>query len=306
MIKLTEDTFAFPNVATPTFLKALCIHPSRLDDTMVVIPNDVQIKNAPTKVLLHTAQDIVEGLESDSNFFNGEKFKNLVTFTHGEIQTGRIIGRGGFCTVKELVAIKSNKARRTFMSRQRSNSSSNLNELVQQNGVMNLTYNGVEMSTKEYLTYACNRGKGSGFVIKQVAEEWVYSNRITFLKGTVDLALEAKYLATLSHPNIVEVKAVAEGGPYREGYFILLDRLHETLPMRLKRWTTTDRQCKGITGVFVGGKKKQLMLDVNRLEGAYGVANALKYIHSVNLVYRDLVSAGLFIWFLCHRMSSLT
>ena len=167
---------------------------------------------------------------------------------------------------------------------------SNFDEAVESNGVMNLTYNGVEMSIKEYLTYACNRGKGPGFVVKQVAEDWVQTNRITFLKGTVDLALEAKYLASLSHPNIIEVKAVAEGGPFREGYFLILDRLHETLPTKLKKWTTIDRQCKGITGVFVGGKKKQQFLSLNRMEAAYGVANALKYIHSVNLVYRDLVS----------------
>jgi serine/threonine protein kinase len=261
---------------------------------MVVITNEVQIRNAPTKVLLQTAEDIVGGLTSQSKVFNKVKFDKLPAFSHAELHTGRIVGRGGFCTVKELTAIRSGTSRKMFMARRRSNSNLNFDAEPSDGGVMNMTYNGVEMSDKEYLTHSCNRGKGAGYVVKQVAEEWVYTNRITFLKGTVDLAVEAQFLATLSHPNIIQLKGVAEGGPFREGYFLILDRLHETLPMKLKKWMTTDRQCTGITGVFVGGKKKQTSLFVGRMEAAFGVANALNYLHSRNLVYRDLVSNCIF------------
>jgi serine/threonine protein kinase len=262
---------------------------------MVVISDEIQIKNAPTKVLLHTAQDIVEGICSDSAVFDDTKLNRLPTFSHSEIMTGRTIGRGGFCVVKEIVSIKSGKPKRGFMSRQRSNSNSNLtfaenDANSKSKGVMNLTFNGVDMSPKEYLTYTCNRGKGPYFVVKQVCEDWAFTNRITFLKGTVDLALEAKYLASLSHPNIVELRAVSEGGPFKEGYFIFLERLNDTLPTKLKKWTTVDRQCKGITGVFVGGKKKLDSLYISRMEAAYGIANALNYVHSRNLIYRDIVS----------------
>jgi serine/threonine protein kinase len=258
-------------------------------EKMVIISDEIQIKNAPTKVLLQTAEEIVQGISQRSTFFNDEKLQSLPTFFNGEIQVGRIIGRGGFCTVKELVGIKTGKSKKGTVQRRMSNGNLNDQSSVS-NNAMSLTYNGVDMSAKEYLTHSCNRGKGVIYVVKQVAEELEYSNRITFLKGCVDLALEAKYLSTLSHPNIIEVKGVSAGGPFRQGYFIVLDRLHDTLPSKLKKWTTVDRQCKGITGVFTGGKKKIDGLFVNRMQAAYGIANAVNYIHSRNLVYRDLVS----------------
>mmetsp|Transcript_3958 Transcript_3958/g.6615 ORF Transcript_3958/g.6615 Transcript_3958/m.6615 type:complete len:417 (-) Transcript_3958:1481-2731(-) len=262
---------------------------------MVVINNDVQIRNAPTRVLLQTAHDIVDDICQHTTVFDDAKLAKVNKFSHEEIVTGRIIGRGGFCTVKEITAIRSpNKKRSAMMRQQRrksGGSSWNLRkskQKTQQETIMDMSHNGIEMSVKEYMAYAAAKGGKTKYVVKQVAEEWIYQNRITFLKATVDLAIEAKYLSSLNHPSIIELRGVSESGPFAEGYFIVLDRLTDTLPGKLKKWMTIDRQCKGITGAFVGGKKKESLLFINRMETAFGVADALNYIHSKKLVYRDL------------------
>lgn len=265
---------------------------------MVVINNEVQIKNAPTRVLLQTAEDIVADIAANTQVFDETKLASVTQFNHEEILTGRIIGRGGFCVVKEISSIKSeNKKRSAMMFNQRRKSTSRLNlrsssktKKSQQETIMDMSHNGIEMTVKEYMAYSCSKGGKSKYVVKQVAEEWIYQNRITFLKATVDLAVEAKYLSALAHPNIIELRGSAASGPFSEGYFLVLDKLTDTLPGRLKKWMTTDRQCKGITGAFTGGKKKVQALFVNRMETAFGVANALNHIHSKNIVYRDLVS----------------
>jgi serine/threonine protein kinase len=265
---------------------------------MVAINGEMQIKNAPTRVLLQTAQDIVTDIADNTTVFDDDKLSKVTAFSHDEIVTGRIIGRGGFCTIKEITSIKSeNKKRSTMMFAQRRKSGSRLSlrkstPKTQQETIMDMSQNGVEMSVKEYMAYAATRGGRTKYVVKQVADEWIYQNRITFLKATVDLAIEAKYLSALAHHHIIELRGVSQSGPFAEGYFLILDKLVDTLPGKLKKWNTIDRQCKGITGAFVGGKKKESALFVNRMEAAFGVANALDYIHSMNIVYRDLVSAS--------------
>lgn len=274
----------------------LIVSDKQMVQKMVEITNENQIKNAPTSVLLSTANDIVSDLVKDSTFFDDAKLQAVTRFQHKEVQTGRIIGRGGFCTVKEIVSIRSAKEKRGKMmwaSRRKSGGSRmNVTSPKKQKHQerLDMSYNGVEMSVKEYMTYSANRGGKTRYVVKAVAEEWVYQNRLTYLKGTVDLALEAKYLSTLAHPHIIELRGLSQNGPFNEGFFLVLDRLNDTLPTQLKKWMTIDRQCKGITGAFTGGKKKITALFVDRMKAAYGIANALSYLHSMNLVYRDLVS----------------
>ena len=58
-------------------------------------------------------------------------------------------------------------------------------------------------------------------------------------------ALEAEFLASLNHPHIMKLRGVAfdgtsgfESGP--TGYFLIIDRLFETLGDRIKRWAKSS------------------------------------------------------------------
>lgn len=59
--------------------------------------------------------------------------------------------------------------------------------------------------------------------------------------GFSDLALETEFLASLNHPHIMKLRGLAfsgtsgfETGP--TGYFLIIDRLFETLVDRIQRW----------------------------------------------------------------------
>ena len=56
-----------------------------------------------------------------------------------------------------------------------------------------------------------------------------------------DLALEAEFLAKLDHPNIIKLRGLTHSGAAGFangpcGYFLIIDRLFETLKERIKRW----------------------------------------------------------------------
>jgi len=140
--------------------------------------------------------------------------------------------------------------------------------------------------TKEFLVKTSRRPR---YVMKRVSDEFKNENKDTYVKGCIDLALEAKYLSSLSHPSILDVRGVAACGPFSGGYFIIIDRLDETLPKRLNNWMTVDRQTKGVTGLFTGGRSKVNDLLVKRLLVAFDIASALAYLHELRVVYRDLV-----------------
>jgi len=60
-----------------------------------------------------------------------------------------------------------------------------------------------------------------------------------------DLALEAEFLASLNHPHIMKLRGLAfngtsgfETGP--TGYFLIIDRLFETLDDRIEHWTKSS------------------------------------------------------------------
>jgi len=102
----------------------------------------------------------------------------------------------------------------------------------------------------------------------------VQSNAEQFTMGAEDLVHETAILANLSHRHVVKIYGRAEGRltDVFPDYFVLLERLHETLHDRLEAW-------KG-AGVPVPAAQ--------RTEVALAVAEATAYLHSKNILFRDL------------------
>jgi hypothetical protein len=141
----------------------------------------------------------------------------------------------------------------------------------------------------------------------------------TFAQGAADLAVEAMFLGTLDHPNIVKLRAVPSGaietvvssssssgsatntpkastdGSNSDnnniGFFIVIDRLVETLEHRIRRWQVQMDECPH-GGMFYRMSKeykdKQKTMLKERLQVALDIATAFVYLHSLNIAYRDL------------------
>ena len=135
-----------------------------------------------------------------------------------------------------------------------------------------------------------------------------------YATGTVDLVMEGMFLASLNHPNIIKVRALPTGGvrsllqtENREyGYFLVLDRLFNTLGDQIygvwspsNNYKNRNNSQKGAEhrlnirkklGFFPMKKdiKKRDEDLVVRLKVAFDLSAAIQYLHSKNIIYRDL------------------
>lgn len=127
-----------------------------------------------------------------------------------------------------------------------------------------------------------------------------------YITGAADLVVEAKFLASLEHPNIIKLRGMAAAGTSgfakmeERGYFLLLDRLQCTLEDKIDEWkeyntklTTTaasssSSSSKGATNNESNHNKKRRDFLAERLHVAFDVCAALDYLHTNHIVYRDL------------------
>ena len=120
------------------------------------------------------------------------------------------------------------------------------------------------------------------------------SNMDQFMIGVEDLVNEAAMLASLQHPNIITLhgRAGGCGGAndnnslrLSDGFFILLDRLKDTLDDRIKGWKKISTNNKGGGG---GAASASSSTWASQIKTACAIADAMSYLHTRNIVFRDL------------------
>jgi serine/threonine protein kinase len=214
-------------------------------------------------------------LES-SRFIKPQMCKTLPQFDRDELILGKLMGSGGFSQVFEVMAFCP------------SCEASDCLTLDQQD------------ARKKISNQSRRRSKGKNpFVVKHIQSKFLVDTK-RFKDAAIDLVVEANFLASIKHPNILSIKGWALGGSLaysggkHDGFFIVLDRLEETLDQRIRNWSQQLKRYKqpSLEKIAKEGKIQRLLF-AGRLNIARDIASAIAYLHENGIIYRDLKPANI-------------
>lgn len=260
-----------------------------------------------------------------NHFFQNTHARDLPTFDSSEIGIGPRLGVGGFGVVCEVQRIKlepgsggdhNDSGRQpSIVTQQRSTSAggtfeeedtqhklqsirdrdadailieADLGSLTELNGVdqHDYHYNLIPTAARTFMAEHCLRDGDARYAIKRLKPDLSDKDK---LYGVKDLAIEAKFLAVVSHPNIIKMRGTASTDSLRYDFFIILDRLYETLDERIDVWAEQEKQFVGCCAGMWGANKEELTsLRLERITALYDLSKAMAYLHENNIIYRDM------------------
>jgi hypothetical protein len=177
---------------------------------------------------------------------------------------GRVLGRGGFCVVSEVTKI-------VLQKNEDSMEVDGTEKMDDEHAIYNVVQDRSFMET-----HCIRKGKDCRYALKKLQESSKNSAQ-TFINGVVDLAVEARFLSVIRHPNIIKMRAMANTSPYTLDFFVVLDRLYDILGQRIQKW---KKQKPGnFRKLTDRAGKKESALWLERLTVAYDLASALQYLH---------------------------
>lgn len=136
------------------------------------------------------------------------------------------------------------------------------------------------------------------YIIKNLNPKLAFNPK-KLVVGAKDLVMEAHFLSSLRHPNIIELQGWSAAGiagfsetGRADGFFLVFDRLKETLSKKISTWRERSKETKKGT-IMKSRTSLRMQLFAERVQVAIDIADAVQYMHGKRIVYRDLKPANI-------------
>eukprot|EP00814_Leptocylindrus_danicus_P003446 CAMPEP_0116040556 /NCGR_PEP_ID=MMETSP0321-20121206/24438_1 /TAXON_ID=163516 /ORGANISM="Leptocylindrus danicus var. danicus, Strain B650" /LENGTH=487 /DNA_ID=CAMNT_0003520411 /DNA_START=541 /DNA_END=2000 /DNA_ORIENTATION=- len=196
------------------------------------------------------------------------KLNIVPRFSIAELKVESYIGEGGFCMVHAITGFNLQNERKAA-------------HLISAK-----MYSEHELELRRRIKQTSTENGNVMYVLKRMKNNLSPEEET---KAINDLAIEAGFLSRICHNNVITMAGVADQDPHSAQFFIVIDRLFETLDKRIeKRWRRDLDDAAGLCwGCCVNEDKIQDLWDL-RLGVALDLAKAFHYLHSHDIIYRDL------------------
>lgn len=254
---------------------------ARSDKNLIMSPHQMAASLA-AGVEEHFRESLSEALLTD--YANRDC---IAPFTTKEIMLGRLLGSGEFSNVYEIKSFRPDVSLDNSVSDK-------------------------EIETRRYMIgrEKYRDTKKATYALKHLRPALIDKyNSSQYAQFATDLVREAEFLSVLQHPNIIKLRGVSHfdstgflHGP--QGYFLIIDRLDESLVDRIAKWKRGPKkgrfdllQSSMTHAVSKATKMKDRESDDNRflqeqLEVMLQIAAAIVYLHDKNIIFRDLKPAN--------------